>query len=265
MKNKNYKILFFIASILSSSAMSAQYYRVYGWETLRRGWMEVMVWNKTIAESDLSFERNGNEYSRQGLFLHSAEIEYGITDKFTVGMYGDFRDSPDVSLSYYRFRAVARYSLFSKYKRFFNSALYLEYYQPSKEVEEASELEMRFILQKDLGDFRINLNPAISKDISGEEVKDGLNGNFFGGIYWRRHYTIQLGAEYYGRHGELRDLAPSEEQEHVVFAVADLKFFKGFNWQLGAGTGLNAGSDDLILKSIITYEFNTLRPFRQSR
>jgi len=259
-----YKILFFLVLGLCTSSMSAQYYRVYGWETPQKGWLEIMLWNKNVAKSDLTFEQNGNDYSSQGLYLHSVEVEYGVTDRFTVGMYGDFRNSSDVSLSYYRFRAVARYALFTKYQRFFDTALYLEYYQPSKDVEDPSEMEMRLILQKDLGDFRLMLNPTISKDISGEEVKDGVNGNFFGGIYWRRYYAIQLGAEYYGRYGQIRDLLPSAEQEHVVFGVADLKFFKGFNWQLGVGAGLNSGSDDLIIKSIITYEFSTLRPSKQS-
>ncbi|MGA9326804.1 MAG: hypothetical protein WBV11_09815 [Salegentibacter sp.] len=266
MKEKLLKILlssFFI--FILSFPVRAQYYRVYGWETPKRGWMELTLWNKGIVNSDLTFEREGQEFSREGLFLHSAEVEYGVTDKFAVGVYGDFRNSGDTDLQFYRFRAVARYSLFSKFERFFNTALYLEYYLPSSNVPDPAEVEMRLILQKDIGDFRLKLNPAVSMDTSGEEVKEGINGNFFSGIYWRRYYPVQLGVEYYGRYGQIRHLPPASEQEQVLFGVVDLRFFRGFKWQLGAGTGLTQGSDDFLVKSILTYEFGTIRPSRQRR
>ena len=250
--------------LLLSFSVKAQYYRVYGWETPRRGWVELTVWNKAVLDSDLEFERNGEMFSRDGLWLHSAEVEYGVTDRFAVGMYGDFRNASDADFAFYRFRAVARYSLFSKFSRFFSPALYLEYYIPSKNVAESSELEMRLILQKDLGDFRLKLNPAISAETSGEEVQEGLSANFFGGIYWRRYYTAQLGVEYYGRYGQLRDMPPAKEQEQILFGVVNLNLFRGFQWQLGAVTGLTDGSDNFIFKSILVYEFGTVRPSKQS-
>ena len=264
MRNFTSTIFITVFLTLLSFSAKAQYYRVYGWETPKRGWVELTVFNKGVLNSDLEFERNGQSYSKDGLWLHSAEVEYGVTGRFAVGLYGDFRNASEADLAFYRFRAVARYSFFSKFSRFFNPALYLEYYIPSKNVPESSEVEMRLILQKDLGDFRLKLNPAISMDTSGEEVKEGLNANFFGGIYWRRFYLVQPGVEYYGRYGQLRDMPPAKEQEQVLFGTLNFNLFRGFQWQLAAGTGMTSGSDDFIFKSILVYEFGTIRPSRQN-
>ena len=264
MKNITRRTGITVLLLLIAFSVKAQYYRIYGWETPTRGWVELTVWNKAVLNSDLNFERNGRSYSRDGLWLHSAEVEYGVTDRFAVGMYSDFRNASDADLAFYRFRAVARYSLFNKFSRFFSPALYLEYYIPSKNVSESSELEMRLILQKDLGDFRLKLNPAISTETSGEEVQEGLSGNLFAGLYWRRFYTGQLGIEYYGRYGLIRNMPPAKEQEQVLFGVVNLNLFRGFQWQLGAGAGLTDASDNFLFKSILVYEFGTVRPSKQS-
>lgn len=264
MKDQLHKILLTGFFMILSFSINAQYYRIYGWETPKTGWVELTLLNKSIIDSELNIIRNQQSYSKDGLWLHSAEVEYGVTDRFAVGMYGDFRSTSEADLQFYRFRAVARYSFFSKFSRFFNTALYLEYYLPSKNVPEPSEIEMRLILEKDIGDFRLKLNPAVSKDVSGEEVKEGLNANFFSGLYWRRFYILQPGIEYYGRYGQLRDSPPATEQEQVLFGVVNLNLFRGFQWQLGAGAGLTDGSDDFLFKSILIYEFGTVRPSKQS-
>ncbi len=259
------KLLLFSFLLFAASQAQAQYYRVYGWETPRRGWLELNMWNKYVSSSDNTFSLNDQQLSRKGLFLHTAEVEYGITDRLAVGSYVDFRDSPDMNFSFYRFRAVARYRLFSKFEYFFNPAIYMEYYVPRKNSGEATELETRLILQHDFGDFRLNLNPAIEKDLSGEEVQESLKANLFTGLYWRRYYTFQPGLEYYGRFGEVQEFPEQQQREHVLFGVLNMRFFSGFMWELGAGKGLTDGSDNWVFKSILTYEFPTIRPSRQAR
>lgn len=268
---KNIKpVFFFLCFISCTLSLQAQSfsetasYRVYGWETLRRGWVEAMVWNIGFLESDRSFFWNEELHPKDQLFFHSAEVAYGVTDRFTVGAYGDFRNSPETNLRFFRFRAVARYRLFGAFSRVFRPTIYLEYYLPNAKSGESAELESRLILERDFNDFRLLLNPAVSFDLSGEDVKEGVNGNFYAGLYWRRYFFLQPGIEYYGRYGELQEWPNQSERPHLLFLNLTLQPTPGLKWELGGGKGLTSGSDDYIIKSILTYEFQTLRPSKQA-
>lgn len=254
--------LFFIVAALPARA---QLDRVYGWETPGRGWLEPSVWTQVVAASDLDYDRFSAGAEREGLVLQTFELEYGLTGSFAVGAYADFEVASGEPLRYAQARVVARWALFSRYERFFDTALYAEYYQPRASYGEPSELEFRLILEKDLGDVRLRLNPIVSKATSGEEIRDGLEGAFAGGLYYRRFFHVQPGVEYYTSIGELADPTALEQQRHVVYPVVNVNLVPGLSWNIGAGFGLTDGSDDVTVKSILSYEFNTIRPANQRR
>ncbi len=181
----------------------AQLDKVYGWETPARGWLEPTVWTQFVPASDLEYERFDGAPSRENLLLQTVELEYGLTGSFAVGAYADFERADGEAFRYAQVRIVAQWALFSRYERFFDTALYAEYYQPRASYGEPSELEARLILEKDIGDIRLRLNPIVSKATSGDEISNGLEGAFAGGLYYRRFYFLQPGVEYYASIGEL--------------------------------------------------------------
>jgi hypothetical protein len=63
-----------------------------------------------------------------------------------------------------------------------------------------------------------------------------------------------IGVEYYTELGKIGDFLPFEQQRHQLFAVTDFKL-GDFDIQLGLGYGLTSGSDRLIGKAIIGYDF----------
>jgi hypothetical protein len=63
-----------------------------------------------------------------------------------------------------------------------------------------------------------------------------------------------IGVEYYTELGKIGDFLPFEQQRHQLFAVTDFKL-GDFDIELGLGYGLTSGSDRLIGKAIIGYDF----------
>jgi len=233
-----------------------QFYKVYGYKTRAENEAEIVLWNSYIAQSDNSYFFFGKEVDRKGLWAHSAEIEYGITNRLTVAVYFDFEDPSEESLTYIRTRAVFfRYQFAKKGDFFFDPAIYVEYYIPRKDYKNYEELEVRLILEKDIGDFRIDLNPMFEKKTSGNKISEGFEFNYAVGLYYRKYRSVQPGIEFYGKMGEMSDLKPWEAQRHVIFPVIDFRFGPGFHWHLGAGVGLTDASDKLTIKSIFSYEF----------
>jgi len=84
-----------IILLFSFQALHAQLYKVYGYQPAEAGELEFVIWNSYIPSSDVSYNFFGSELSREGLFAHSLELEYGLSNKFGIAAYFDFEDPND--------------------------------------------------------------------------------------------------------------------------------------------------------------------------
>jgi hypothetical protein len=247
-----------LCALWTATDLRAQenFYRVYQYETPLQGWLEPTVWSTWIGRSDLSSE-SGEQ--REGLWAHSAEIEYGLTDHMSLAAYADFEDPRDGGAEYSRARVEARYRFAQAYEHFFDTAVYAEYYFPRSLRTDTQELEMRLILQKDLEDFRIAINPVVSVPVRGLDSGKNPALALDVGLYWRRFLKAQPGLEWYRDFGEIGDWS---DKRQMIFPTLDLRPARGLVWHLGVGWGLTDASDKLVVKSILYYEFDLVRPAR---
>lgn len=248
---------------LASQAMHAQLYKVYGYQPTEAGELEFVIWNSYIPSSDVSYNFFGKEMERRGLLAHSLELEYGLSNKFGIAAYLDFEDPRDGGFKHVRTKALmAHYAFFDKGSRPVDIAIYLEYIIHNKDYRDYEELEVRLILEKDLGAFRFILNPIFEKKTSGSKVDEGLEFNYAlgiyysnneGGIYSSKNLMIQPGIEFFGKMGEVSDFKPSHEQRHYIFPTLDFFIGKRLHWHTGIGLGLTDFSDDITIKSILSF------------
>jgi hypothetical protein len=63
-----------------------------------------------------------------------------------------------------------------------------------------------------------------------------------------------IGLEYYSDYGKIGDFLPLQQQSQQLFAVTDFKV-KTVDVELGVGYGFTGGSDRMVLKAIIGYDF----------
>jgi hypothetical protein len=265
MKPMNFKkilIVFFI-SLFSLQALHAQLYKVYGYQPAEAGELEFVLWNSYIPSSNLSYNFFGKTLDRKGLLAHSLELEYGLSNKFGIAAYLDFEDPKGGSLKQVRTKAImAHYAFFEKGSRPLDIAIYLEYIINNKAYKDYEELEIRLILEKDIGNFRIDFNPIFEKKTSGSKAGEGLEFNYALGIYYSpneegilssKNLIIQPGIEFYGKMGEISDFKPLKGQRHYIFPTLDFYIGKRLHWQTGVGFGLTEASDDITIKSILSF------------
>ena len=250
-------IYFLSIVLLFSTAIFGQesYYRVYQFETPYKGHLELTQWATYIAKSDLPYSHFSKNLSRDKLVAHAIEAEYGVGDHFVLAGYADFEDPKGDHLNFIRSRVEARYRFKERFDNFVNTAMYLEYYMPDHAYQTSNEVEARVILDKDLNDFRIVLNPVVSKYVNGDEDhswQPGLNA----GIYYRRGRVVQPGIEYYTNF---------HEKTGAILPTLDINIGGSIIWNIGAGFGVNSASDKVIIKSILQVDLEAIRPSKLMR
>ncbi|HKL67933.1 MAG TPA: hypothetical protein VJ877_08590 [Bacteroidales bacterium] len=244
--------------LLASSAVHAQFFRVYEYTTLDPSEKEFVYWTTYIPSSDNNYDFFGNSVSREGMFAHSLEFEYGLSPAWTIAFYMDFEQPKGENLKWIRTKAVMlHYSLFEKGQLPVDLALYGEYKLPRRDYGLSEELEFKLIIEKDFGSHRFVLNPTFEKKISGPEVDEGVEFALSGAYSFIRSLKFQPRIEYYSKMGELIEPDIFGDQEHYIFPSFDLFFgkYSQFRWHAGVGFGLTDPADNVIIKSILSWEF----------
>ncbi len=259
----------FLALVLAASAHAQFFFKVYPYKTADAGALEFSYFSTFIPSSDGELEfGNGERYTREDLWAHSVEMEYGLSHKLTVGYYADFLNPEDGDFEYIQSKLLARYRLFEKFELPVDLALYGEYIIPSRDYSDSEKLEFRLIIEKDFGPWRLDLNPILEKVTSGDDVDEGLELGYAVGIYYENAgdgvwHTDTLhivpGVEFYGSVGELAAAGGWDERRHYIFPVIDV-FTPRYSdwkvhWNFGPGFGVSNSADDVVIKSILTAEF----------
>lgn len=232
--------------------------RTYTYDQPFASWSEITVWNTVVVDSSQPDEEFGRTGRRQGRVAHSVEGEYGLTDRLSVGGYLDLDDAPGQPLRFTEGRIEARYRFSNRQDLFVNPGLYVEYYIPRKGFGD-QELETRIILDKDLNDFRLAANPRFSFATTGPQADGTPTAGLDLGIYYRRHLRFEPGLEYHGDFGRVGNW---KDEHHYLEPTMDIALGKQLVWHVGAGVGLGGTADGFIAQSVLTLEFDVLRPSR---
>jgi len=258
MKRFSYFVLILSVLIMIFPTKSfCQFYKIFRYYTPEAGEKDFHYWLSYIPSSDHLYEFFGEEVEREGLFAHSLEVEYGLSNRFAVAFHLVFEHPRYSGIRWVNTKAVmARYRFYEKKSRPVDMAIYAEYKLPKKQYKDYEELELRLILEKDFGFHTFVTNPTFEKIMSGRDIDKGVEFAFSGGYYYKRSLIVQPGIEFYSKMGEVRDTMSFEDQESYVFPTVDIFIDKGtIHWHMGIGIGLTDPSDNIILKSIISYGF----------
>lgn len=235
----------------------ARHFKVYGYKTLDADEVELVYWTDYVVDSDVNMPYFGQTVERDGLLAHTFELEYGITDRWTASLYFDYEDPSGADLELIQQRFVAaRYRFGEPGRRFFDGAIYFEYLLPDPDYQgEAKEkLETRIILEKQLGENTLRLNPKLEKVMSGPDVEEGLELAYSAGVYRPFREGMKIGLELHGELGEWVDTKSPDDQEHYVLPAVTVELMEHLEWNVGVAFGLTDASDDAVVKSILEWE-----------
>lgn len=129
-------------------------------------------------------------------------------------------------------------------------------YQKREYSEDDWTLEIRPIIDKQMGAFYWALNPTLDKSFHGLNKDQGYVFSPNVKVAYNVTKIIAAGLEYYGSVGPLNHIAPSENQQHQLFAAVDLDWSPNWELNFGYGLGFTPSTDHSIFKMILGYRFH---------
>ncbi|HET7103067.1 MAG TPA: hypothetical protein VFI20_03175 [Terracidiphilus sp.] len=115
--------------------------------------------------------------------------------------------------------------------------------------------EIRPIVDKQMGQWYVSVNPALERTLHGPDVSLGLD--FAPAVKVGYDFTrvVSAGIEYYADYGSIREIAGLHDQQQQVFAATDLNVSPEWELNFGVGVGATAATDHWIIKGIVGRRF----------
>lgn len=254
---KGLRFSFCLALPLVSVPLAAQdnyEIQVYGSETVPAG--------RTMVELHSNYTIDGERETVNGVlpsnhaFHETLEITHGFTPWFETGFYVFSSIQSDRGWEWVGDHIRPRIAVPADWHWPVGLSLSTEIgYQRRSYSEDTWSLELRPIIDKQLGRWYFAINPALEKSLHGQNSNAGWDFAPAVKIGFDVTKLINAGVEYYGDLGSIGRLANSDEQQHQLFPVIDLNFSADWEFNFGVGFGLTRSTDDLIVKMILGRRF----------
>jgi len=251
-------VFFFFAFMLLLHVCSAQdnyEIQVYGSETVAK--------NHTMVELHSNFTFDGQKKTENGVLptnhiLHETiEITHGFTSFFEVGFYIFNAIGNDNRTTYVGSHIRPRVMVPKNWNWPVGVSLSMEGgYQKRDYSEDDWTLEIRPIVDKQIGNLYVSLNPTFDKSFHGVNKNEGYVFSPNVKAAYNITKIIAAGFEYYGSIGPLNNFPPAQIQQHQVFLAVDLDWSPDWEFNCGYGFGFTQSTDNAIFKVILGYRFH---------
>jgi hypothetical protein len=233
------------------------------------GSFEIQVYSsETVAPKKLMVElhnilavRGTNEklegvLPTQNALHETLEVTYGFTPWFETGFYILTSIQPGMGWQWVGDHIRPKVRIPESWKWPVGIALSVEFgYQRAEFSTDAWTLEVRPIIDKQIGPWYFSINPALGRSLKGTGVKRGLEFE----PSFKNSYDITSmiagGIEYYGSFGPISGFDPLKKTQQQLFPVVDLNFGPDWEFNFGVGIGLTSSTDHLTVKLIFGQRF----------
>ncbi len=120
-------------------------------------------------------------------------------------------------------------------------------------------LELRPIIDKQIGRWYLAFNPTFDRSFHGPGVSQGLvfSPNFKAGYDFTK--KVNAGVEYYGSLGPVTGFDPIRDQQQQILPAIDLNLSPQWEFNFGVGVGVTQGTDHLLVKMILGRRFGKVK------
>lgn len=232
-------------------------FEVYPYATLSRGMIEIESDNAVVAHGFNQPDKGlGTAYPSQGTWFSGEEFTYGLTDRIEGAAYVTFSQPSGHGFWWAGDKVRLRGRLFDPGTLPVDLGWYteLEWHKTPQFDDADLELELKPIIEKDIGRFSLVLNPVFEKVLYGEGHHEGFEFGYRNGAYYRWLRYLSPGVEVYGAIGLIDNSDPLDDQQHYIFPVLWGQFPHGIEYSVGPGFGLTKNSDHVLVKFNIELE-----------
>ena len=128
-------------------------------------------------------------------------------------------------------------------------------YQRRQYSTDTWTLEIRPIIDKQIGPWYFAFNPVFDQTLKGEGTKTGIEFAPSAKVAFDLTKVVSPGIEYYGNLGPVGNISPVRHRQQQIFSVVDLNVDPRWELNVGVGVGLTHDTDRLIVKMILGRRF----------
>ncbi len=242
-------------SLLFTAAQDNYEIQVYGSQTVAK--------HNTMVELHSNFTFRGQDSILKGVlptqhvFHETIEITHGWNDWFETGFYFFNTIGNDGRTAYVGSHIRPRAMVPNSWHWPVGVSLSLEAgYQKRQYDEDDWSLEIRPIVDKQMGRFYWSVNPTFDKSLHGLNKNSGYVFSPNVKVAYNVAKIMAAGFEYYGSVGPLNHIDPSRDQQHQLFAAIDVDWSPDWELNFGYGLGFTPSTDHSIFKIILGYRFH---------
>ncbi len=184
---------------------------------------------------------------------HEAAFEYGFTDVDRVALYLIQKNQPaeDVTTSY---KVEWVHQLVKQEDYDYSAGLYLEYFA---RTDSPDTIEFKPLIEKSWAEKKLTFifNGVFEREV-GTGSNSGVDLGYAARAVWNPKGTIRPAIEIFGSFGAIGDFKNTDKQSHLIGPVIDFKLGHALKLQLGSLIGLTDGSEDVRLKSNLSFEWD---------
>ncbi len=205
----------------------------------------------------------GSPYASDGTYPtnhaehETVEITHGITNWSEVGFYIFTSASQQTGWQWVGDHIRPRVRVPDQWRWPVGASLSMEFgYQRARFSPDTWTLEIRPIIDKQIGRWYFAFNPAMDRSFHGPSVNQGLT--FSPNVKVSYDFTKKItgGVEYYASYGSFTDFYSLHNQQQQFFPAIDLNVSPKWEINFGVGVGPTASTDHLIVKGIIGRRFS---------
>jgi hypothetical protein len=243
-----------LVSVMANAAqaqMDPYEFEVYPYATLSRGMIEIESDNAVVANGFNQPDKGlGGVYPSQGTWFSGEEFTYGLTDRIETAAYITFAQPSGHGFWWAGDKVRLRGRLFDPGTLPVDLGWYteLEWHKTPQFDDADLELELKPIIEKDIGRFSLVLNPVFEKVLYGAGYHEGFEFGYRNGAYYRWLRFLSPGVEVYGAIGLIDNNDPMDEQQHYIFPVLWGQLPHGIEYSVGPGFGVSKNSDHVLVK-----------------
>jgi hypothetical protein len=246
-----------IATILPLRGAAQENYeiQVYGSQTV--------LPHNTMVELHSNYTFDGQKSVENGVlptnhvFHETIEITHGWNTWFETGFYFFNTLGDDHRSTYVGSHIRPRVRVPDSWKWPVGVSLSLEAgYQKREYSEDDWSLEIRPIIDKQMGKLYVSFNPTFDKSFHGVNKNQGYVFSPNLKAAYNITKLIAGGFEYYGSLGTLNNFQPYQTQQQQLFVAIDLDWSPDWEFNVGYGWGLTQSTDNAIFKVILGYRFH---------
>jgi len=187
----------------------------------------------------------------------TVEITSGINDWSEVGFYVFTEEQNGSGVQWVGDHIRPRVRVPDSWHWPVGASLSMEFgYQRRVLSTDTWTLELRPIIDKQLGRWYLATNLAVDRSFHGQSVSQGVTFAPAGKVGYDFSKVVSAGLEYYADYGTLISPDSLRNQQQQIFAAADLNVSPQWEINFGVGIGPTSGTDHLIVKGILGRHFD---------